>query len=458
MFDFIVTLDQQVFLFLNGLHCAWLDPVMLFASGRWSWALLYAGMFFFFFWKRTWTAGLFALLAVALAFALTDQLGGLIKHAVQRPRPCLEFEGLLYSLEACGGRFASFVSNHAANIFGSATISALIFRKKYYTVGIYAWSALVAYSRIYVGKHYPLDLLGGALLGIAIGYLVFLLYNFCISFLHKRNTKKICKDTGIPRQSGQPANRQIGKIIYSLCYYLYFIIASPVIFFIGGVLLLLTGLFDRDRKILHYYSYFWGLQYYWIAPWWHLQVNGLENVAPKKKYIILSNHQSMIDICLLYKIPKPFKWISKKEVLRLPFVGWALWLHRDVLISRDRTGLKKMMKEAQDYLSRNVSIILFPEGTRSIDGQMHDFKEGGFLLARTAKTAILPVVIDGTFDVLHKNSWLVRRKQTFRINILPEIPEEEVAATATKEMMHKLHALMRNTHQQMAPEKYPTQK
>ncbi|MDR2801974.1 MAG: 1-acylglycerol-3-phosphate O-acyltransferase, partial [Prevotellaceae bacterium] len=419
MLDFIITIDKQVFLFLNSLHCAWLDPLMLFASGKWSWVLLYAGMLFFFFWKRPWKAGVLAFLAVALTFALTDQLGGVIKHAVLRPRPCQELAGLLYSLEDCGGRFASFVSNHAANMFGSATISALIFRKRHYTVGIYAWAALVAYSRIYVGKHYPLDLLGGALLGITLGYLVFLLY------------KKIIHRKANAAKPSRTSDKKTGKVIFTLCYYLYFIIASPVTFFIGGAVTLLTGLFDRNKKILHYYSCFWGLQYCWISPWWHIRMSGLENVKPKKKYVIMANHQSMIDICLLYKIPKPFKWISKKEAARIPFVGWALWLHHDVLISRDRAGLKKMMKEAQEYLRRNVSITLFPEGTRTKDGQIHDFKEGGFLLAKTTKTAILPVIIEGTFDVLHKNSWLLRRKQTFHIRILPEIPEEEVAATAT---------------------------
>jgi 1-acyl-sn-glycerol-3-phosphate acyltransferase len=242
--------------------------------------------------------------------------------------------------------------------------------------------------------------------------------------------------------------------MYSFCYYLYFIVASPIICFVGYALLLLTFPFDRNRKIIHYYSCFWGLQYVWIAPWWRIRVSGRENIMPGKKYVILSNHQSLLDICLLYKIPKPFKWISKKEVTRMPFVGWALWLHRDVLISRDRAGLKKMLREAQDYLNRNVSIILFPEGTRTKDGQIHDFKEGGFLLAKTTKTAILPVVVDGTFDVLHKNSWRLRRKQIFRINILPEISEEEVAATSAKDLTHRLHDLMLHAHQQMAPEKY----
>jgi len=243
--------------------------------------------------------------------------------------------------------------------------------------------------------------------------------------------------------------------MYSIFFYLYFIITTPIYFTIGFILLLLTGLFDRDRKILHYYSYFWGLQHYWVSPWWRINVTGLENVVPKKKYIIMSNHQSMLDICLLYKVPKIFKWISKKEVVKIPFVGWALWLHRDVLITRgDRAGLKKMMKESEDYLSRNTSIIMFPEGTRTKDGKMHEFKEGGFLLAKTTKTAILPVVINGNYDLQKKNSWQLKRKQKFQVKILPEISETEVATTSPKEMMSKVHALMLTTHQQLAPEKY----
>jgi undecaprenyl-diphosphatase len=184
MFDFVVHLDQQLFLFLNSLHCPWLDPVMVFASAKISWVFLYVGLIAVFFWKHPWKWALLALLATVLTFALTDQLGNIIKHAVGRPRPCVAFEGILYSLEACGGRYASFVSNHAANMFGSATITALLFRNKYYTIGVYSWAAIVAYSRIYVGKHYPLDLLCGALLGILAAYGVYKLaqslkFNHC---------------------------------------------------------------------------------------------------------------------------------------------------------------------------------------------------------------------------------------------------------------------------------------
>jgi len=243
--------------------------------------------------------------------------------------------------------------------------------------------------------------------------------------------------------------------MYSILFYLYFLLTAPVYFTIGFVLLALTFWFDRDRKIVHYYSYFWGLQHHWVNPWWHIRVTGLENVAKGKPYVIMSNHQAMLDICLLYKVPKVFKWVSKKEAARIPFVGWALLLHRDILITRgDRAGLVKMLNESDAYLKRGVSIMLFPEGTRSKDGRVHEFKEGGFLLAKKSAAAILPVVLDGNFDAIQKGGWKLRRKQTFQVRILPPIGEEEVAAATTKDMMKKVQSIITSEHQRIAPTRY----
>ncbi len=244
-------------------------------------------------------------------------------------------------------------------------------------------------------------------------------------------------------------------MFYSILFYIYFALTTPVYYLIGFLLQCLTFWFDRDRKILHYYSYFWGLQHYWVQPWWRIRVTGRENAVPGKKYVIMSNHQSMLDICLLYKVPKLFKWISKKEVGKIPFVGWALYLHRDILITRgDRAGLVKMLKESDDYLQRGVSIIMFPEGTRTRDGRVHEFKEGGFMLAKKSNVAILPVAIDGNFDALQKNSWKLRRKQLFQVHILPEISETEVAETPTKELVKNVQRIITNEHKLMAPAKY----
>jgi 1-acyl-sn-glycerol-3-phosphate acyltransferase len=163
----------------------------------------------------------------------------------------------------------------------------------------------------------------------------------------------------------------------------------------------------------------------------------------------------MLDICLMYKIPRCFKWVSKKEAVKLPFVGQALLMHRDILIHRgEGASVKYMIREAQHYLKDNICVTIFPEGTRSKDGKMHEFKEGAFMLARLTKTAILPVVIDGAYDVIPKNSFAVKCKQDFYIKVLPEIPVEEVTTMSVAALSAKLHDIMLAEHRQMTPSKY----
>ncbi len=189
MIDYIVHFDQSLFLFLNGLHCAFLDPIMVFITGNFSWVPLYVAIIFFLFWKRDWRWGILALAAVLLTFALTDQLAvHLFKNTVQRLRPCHEpsLSGLMRSLEYCGGQFG-FVSNHAANTFGLAMITSSLFAKKWYSWSIFLWAAIVSYSRIYVGKHYPLDIICGALFGVLMAWCVWKLFQ---GISHKQVFKK----------------------------------------------------------------------------------------------------------------------------------------------------------------------------------------------------------------------------------------------------------------------------
>jgi undecaprenyl-diphosphatase len=176
LIDFLNQIDTQLFLFLNGLHHRALDPAMVIISAKMTWIPLYVlvlGMLIYHFKQRAW---LFVLGAIVL-LALTD-LGSvhLFKNVFLRLRPCHEpaLEGLVYTVNnKCGGSYG-FVSSHAANTFGFATLLAATFRNRlpWFAWIIVIWAAIVSYSRIYLGVHYPGDILGGAALGTILGWLV----------------------------------------------------------------------------------------------------------------------------------------------------------------------------------------------------------------------------------------------------------------------------------------------
>lgn len=177
MIEKIIELDEQFFLFLNGLHTDSLDRIMYWISEKYTWIPFYAVLLGIIIWRFKYKA-VYILLAVAFVILLADQFtSSFMKPFFERFRPCHEpdLAGMVYLVEGCGGKFG-FASSHAANTFGLATFIYLIFHKIYKHVGwLFLWALIVSYSRIYLGAHYPLDILVGAGIGILIGWLVYLI-------------------------------------------------------------------------------------------------------------------------------------------------------------------------------------------------------------------------------------------------------------------------------------------
>jgi undecaprenyl-diphosphatase len=170
-------LDQQLFLFLNSMNSPFWDKVMYTVSGRVIWIPLYLSILIFLGikYKRKF---LIILIFIILAATLSDQTSVLIKNLVQRLRPCHEpaLEGLVHLVNGeCGGIY-SFVSSHATNSFDVAILSLLFIRKRWFTTSIILWALVIGYSRIYLGVHYPGDVICGSLLGAFIGWCVYKLY------------------------------------------------------------------------------------------------------------------------------------------------------------------------------------------------------------------------------------------------------------------------------------------
>jgi undecaprenyl-diphosphatase len=173
----IEQLDQQLFLFLNSLNSPFCDQVMHAISGRIIWIPLYLSILIYLGikYKRKFFV---ILLFIILAATFSDQASVLIKNIVQRLRPCYEpvLQGLVHTVNGeCGGRY-SFVSSHATNSFDVALLSLLFIKRRWFTISIVIWASVIGYSRIYLGVHYPGDVIFGALLGSIIGWSVYNLY------------------------------------------------------------------------------------------------------------------------------------------------------------------------------------------------------------------------------------------------------------------------------------------
>lgn len=249
--------------------------------------------------------------------------------------------------------------------------------------------------------------------------------------------------------------KKIAKFIYNLLAWLYAAISAPVLMVVALLIFVIAYPFDPKRKALHIFSGFWGLQYFWVNPLWRIRYLGKENVDKNKSYIIVCNHQSYLDICAMYKLPLVFKWVSKIEATKIPFIGWLLPMHGDILIKRgEGKSSRKMMNEAENWIKKGVSISIFPEGTRTSDGKIHRFKEGAFLLARINKLPILPVVMDGTFDMFPNKGLSIGGRTTLQIKVLPEVSAETVASMGVKELTAYLHDMMLAEHKKMAPKRY----
>lgn len=178
MIEKLELIDRTIFLFINGLHNPFFDSLMWFVSGKLSWAPLYAIILFFVF-KKEKKHWWLILISIIVLITMADQSSvKLFKEVFLRYRPChnLEIEHLVHKVNnKCGGTYG-FVSSHAANVFALASFLSLFFNKKLFSIGIFTWAALVGYSRIYLGVHYPADVFFGGLLGILCGSIVYFTY------------------------------------------------------------------------------------------------------------------------------------------------------------------------------------------------------------------------------------------------------------------------------------------
>lgn len=232
----------------------------------------------------------------------------------------------------------------------------------------------------------------------------------------------------------------------TLLYYVVTLTVACVLYVASFIALVVCYPFDKKRVVVHTLSKWITDVIFGLPPQMGRDVIGSENIDPKQPYVIVLNHNSMVDILCLYKIPLVFKWVSKKEVYKIPLVGRLLFAHGDIVINRAsaKEAMQMVHDKGKEWLKRGASVAIFPEGTRSKDGEIHNFKAGAFLLAKDAGVPILPIVLDGTTTMIKGGFWM-NWKNRITIKVLPPISAEDVEQRSVKEIMAEVHESMVST-------------
>lgn len=222
-----------------------------------------------------------------------------------------------------------------------------------------------------------------------------------------------------------------------------FLILSAIIF--TAILFLpafLSCFIDRSGKGPSFFQKLWVNWLLWTNGI-RLQISGLENLSPKEAYILVSNHASILDIpAIISACPFPVRFLAKRSLIWFPIFGWFLYLAEHILIDRESAqSALKSLKKAASILKKRISIIVFPEGTRTPDGEVKEFKRGAFLLAQHSKFPIVPISISGSFQMLPRHGWCFWPGSIY-IHLDKPIPTKNLTPSEAKSLMDKVREII----------------
>lgn len=210
------------------------------------------------------------------------------------------------------------------------------------------------------------------------------------------------------------------SVAFSAGFWPYLAGSSIILFFPALGIYLATVAFDPKRRLLSRFTAEWGAHYLEKAPFAGVEVTGREyvNTGPA---IYVSNHQSMSDTLALFSVRAEALWVSKVENFYAPFLGWNMLLNGFIPLKRGKLpSIMRMFRTCLQRLKEGHSLVVFPEGTRSLDGNLRSFYRGAFALSARSRVPIVPIVMEGTKGLLRKGSALIE-PQRVRVTVLPPV-------------------------------------
>ncbi len=222
---------------------------------------------------------------------------------------------------------------------------------------------------------------------------------------------------------GRSPSRQGKEQMISTLRSVWIWVAMVTLIVVWLPLLAVIRMFDRDPARMRTGLWFrrLGIGMVKSNPAWRVHLSGRENCDPALTYVVVSNHQSLVDIPLICLLRREMKWIAKVELFRIPFVGWMMQMAGDIPLDRaNRNGAPALLR-AKRYLLQGCPVMIFPEGTRSPDGNVQSFTDGAFHLAVKAQVPVLPVAVEGSRSCLPKSSWKFGEPQDIYVKVLPAL-------------------------------------
>jgi 1-acyl-sn-glycerol-3-phosphate acyltransferase len=198
----------------------------------------------------------------------------------------------------------------------------------------------------------------------------------------------------------------VARSVLSVWGWLTFGILTALWLPLMAITRLVTAPFDRGRYWTGYLFRKLPVVHNLVNPLWSFRVSGTIPPDPRRPYIVVSNHESFVDILAISHLPFEMKWLSKAEMFKIPVVGWLMTLAGDIRLSRGEiSSATDAMAQCADRLEKKVSVMIFAEGTRSPTGELGKFKNGAFRLAIETGTPILPIAVHGCRSALVPKDW-----------------------------------------------------
>jgi 1-acyl-sn-glycerol-3-phosphate acyltransferase len=215
------------------------------------------------------------------------------------------------------------------------------------------------------------------------------------------------------------------RIIASLVIWVLYVLIYILLLLPLTIAFLVTFPFDPKRKVGNVFFMLAGRSILWFNPFWKVKFIGIERYDANNPMIFIANHQSFLDMPVLALLPWKMKWVSKDALYKIPILGYYMRLSGHISVKRGTVSALRALEKLKPYLSDGVSVMLFPEGTRSRTGELIKFKSGAFILSKDTNIPVQPVLIHGTRTIMKPDTFIASLSGTMSATLMePYFPDQ----------------------------------